>query len=110
VKDDEMGGHVERMTPTTDTYEVYVDKPDRKTPPGRPRHRRDDNTKIVVKELGWKDVDRVNTNHDGGQGRALAVNPALNSLCSVKIHLVRHCITVNFLVGFFELTTRDENS
>jgi hypothetical protein len=35
------------------TYRVLVGRPDGKRPRGRPRHRREDNIAVYLKEVGW---------------------------------------------------------
>jgi len=38
-------------------YKVLVGKPDRKRPLGRTRHRRENNIKMHLQEVGWGDID-----------------------------------------------------
>jgi hypothetical protein len=37
-------------------YKISVGKPEGKRPLGRSRHRWEDNIKMDLKEIGWKDV------------------------------------------------------
>ena len=45
-------GHIARMGERIGAYRVLVGKPERTRPLGRPRHRREDNIKIVFQEAG----------------------------------------------------------
>jgi hypothetical protein len=38
-------------------YKISVGKTEGKRPPGRRRHRREDNIKIDLEEIGWEGVD-----------------------------------------------------
>ena len=42
------------------TYNVLLGKPEGKRSRGRPRHRKEDDIKIDIKELGWEGVERIN--------------------------------------------------
>jgi hypothetical protein len=42
-----------------DMYGVLVRKSEKKTPLGRPRHIREDNIKMGLKEMGWESVDWI---------------------------------------------------
>jgi hypothetical protein len=39
------------------TYRILVGKPERKRPLRRPRHRWEDNMKMVLREIGWAGMD-----------------------------------------------------
>jgi ribosome biogenesis protein Nip4 len=39
-------------------------KPEEKRPLRRPRHRREDNIKMDLKEIGWEDVDWIHLSQD----------------------------------------------
>jgi hypothetical protein len=56
---------------------MYVAKPGRKRPLGRPRHRWVDNIKIVLRGIGWDGVDWVDLAQDRDQWMAL-VNTVMN--------------------------------
>jgi hypothetical protein len=55
VKKYEMGGHVERMRIAT--YKMLAGKPEEKRPPGRYRHRWEDNIRMYVRDIGWEGVE-----------------------------------------------------
>jgi hypothetical protein len=38
-------------------YRIFVEKPEGKTPPGRPRIRWVDNIKMDLREIGWGGMD-----------------------------------------------------
>jgi len=46
-------GHVAHMRDRRGTCKVLVGRPDGKRPRGRPRHGREDNIAIYVKEVSW---------------------------------------------------------
>jgi hypothetical protein len=52
-------------------------KPDERIPLGRPRHRREDNIRIDLREVGWKGVDWIHLAQVRDQGLVL-VNTVLN--------------------------------
>jgi hypothetical protein len=54
-----------------------VGKPDGKRPLGRPRHRWVDNIEMDLREIGWDDVDWIDTAQNRDQWRAL-VNTVMN--------------------------------
>jgi hypothetical protein len=54
-----------------------VGKPEEKILLGRPRHRRVDNIKMDLEEMGWGDVDWTGVTQDRNSWRAL-VNSVLN--------------------------------
>jgi hypothetical protein len=56
---------------------ILVGKPEWKRPLGRPRRRRVDNVKMVLREIGWGGVDWINLAYDTDQWRAL-VNTVMN--------------------------------
>jgi hypothetical protein len=45
-------GNVAHMGEKRNAYEVLMGKPDRKRPLGRPRHRWEENTETVLREMG----------------------------------------------------------
>jgi hypothetical protein len=45
--------HVARKGAKRNAYGIWVGKPERKRPLGRPRHRWMDNIKINLREIGW---------------------------------------------------------
>ena len=52
-KRERWAGHVARMAKRRCAYRALVRKPERRRPLGRPRHRREDNIKMVLREFGW---------------------------------------------------------
>jgi hypothetical protein len=52
-------GHVARLVGgwEKNAYRILVEKPEGKRPLGRPRHRRVDNIKIYLREIGWDGLD-----------------------------------------------------
>jgi hypothetical protein len=59
------------------TYGLLVGKPEGRRPLGRPRHKRVDNIRMDLGEVGWGDVDRIGLAKDRDRWRAL-VNSVLN--------------------------------
>jgi hypothetical protein len=58
-------------------YRILVEKPEGKTPLGRPRHRWVGNIKIDLGEIGWDGMDWIDVAQDRDQWRAL-VNTVRN--------------------------------
>jgi hypothetical protein len=54
-----------------------VGKPEGKTPLGRPRHRREDNIKMDLREIGWGGMGWIDLVEDRAQWRSL-VNTVMN--------------------------------
>ena len=59
-------GHVARMGEDRGVHRVLVGKPEGKRPLGRPRHRREDNIKMDLQEVGgghgdWMELVRIGT-------------------------------------------------
>jgi hypothetical protein len=70
-------GHVARMGEKRNAYRLLVEKPEGKTPLGRPRRRWVDNIGMDLGEVGWGDVDRIGLAKDRNRWRAV-VNSVLN--------------------------------
>jgi hypothetical protein len=58
-------------------YRILVCTPEGKRPPGRPRRRWVDSIKIDLKEMGWDDVNWIDSAQDSDRWGAL-VNTAMN--------------------------------
>jgi hypothetical protein len=69
--------HVARLGEKWNTYSLLVGKPEGRRPLGRPRHRRLDNIRMDLVEVGWGDVDWIGLVQDRDRWRAL-VNSVLN--------------------------------
>jgi len=52
-------------------YGVLVDKPEGKRPLGRTRHRREDNIKMDLQEVGWGVIDGINLVQEKDRWQAL---------------------------------------
>jgi len=72
-------GHVARMGNGRDVYRVLVRKPEGKRPLGRPRHRWEDNIKMVLQEVGCVGMDWIELAQDRDRWRAL-LNAIMNVL------------------------------
>jgi hypothetical protein len=70
-------GHVARMGEKRNAYRILVGKPEGKRPLERPRHRRVDNIKMDLREIGWDGMDRIVLAQDRDQWKAL-VNTIMN--------------------------------
>jgi hypothetical protein len=58
-------------------YRILVGEPEGKRPLGRPRHRRVDNIKLDLSEIGWDGMDWIDLGQNRDQWRAL-VNTVMN--------------------------------
>jgi hypothetical protein len=63
--------HVARMGEERNVYKVLVGKPEGKRPPGRPRHRWEDEIRMDLKEIGLGDVDWIRLAQDRDRWRAV---------------------------------------
>jgi hypothetical protein len=52
-----LAGHVALVGGEERCYRVMVGRPEGRIPFGRPRHRWEDNIKMVLKEVGWRVMD-----------------------------------------------------
>jgi hypothetical protein len=64
-------GHVARMGERRGVYRVLVGKPGGKSPPGRARHRYEDNIKLDLQEVGCGGMDWIELAQDRESWRAL---------------------------------------
>jgi len=69
--------HVARMGESKGVYRVLVEKPEGKRPLGRPRHRWEDNIKMILQEVGYRATDCIDLAQDRDRWRAL-VNVVIN--------------------------------
>jgi hypothetical protein len=46
------------------SYRVLIDRPERKRPLGRPRRKREENTKIYLQEVGCEGLEWIDLAHD----------------------------------------------
>ena len=59
------------------TYRVFMRKPEGRRPLGRPRFRREDNTKMDIRKVGCGGVDWIDLAQDRNRWQAL-VNAVIN--------------------------------
>jgi hypothetical protein len=52
-------------------YNIWIGKPEGKTPLGRPRHRWKDNIRMDLGEIGWEAVDWIHLVQDSDQWQAV---------------------------------------
>jgi hypothetical protein len=57
-------GHAARTGDKLDAYRMLVGKPDGRKPLWRRRHRREDNIKIGLGDMGWGDMDWIDVAQD----------------------------------------------
>jgi hypothetical protein len=72
-----MGGTCSTIERELKAYRLLVEKPEGKSPLGRPRRRWVDNIRMELVEVGWGDVDWIGLTQDRDRWRAL-VNSVLN--------------------------------
>ena len=70
-------GHVARMVERKGVYRVFVEKPEGRSPFGRPRRRWEDNIKMDLQEVGCEGMDWIELAQDRDRWRAL-VNAVMN--------------------------------
>jgi hypothetical protein len=76
MKEDKMGGACNTHE-SDDAYSIFIGKPQTKRPLWRPRHRREDNIRMDLREIGWEGVDWMHLAQDRDQWRAV-VNTVMN--------------------------------
>jgi hypothetical protein len=72
-------GHVDRMEKMRNTKKNLVGKPEGRRPLGRPRHRKEENIKMDLREIGFEDVDLIHVTQYRDQWRTL-VNKVIHFL------------------------------
>jgi hypothetical protein len=77
VKEDEMGRACSTNGEKRNAYRILLGKPEVKRPPGRHRHRWEDNIKMDLREIGWGGIDWIDLAQDRNQWMAL-VNTVRN--------------------------------
>jgi hypothetical protein len=66
-----LAGHVARMGEIINACSILVGKPEGKRPPGRPRHRWQNNFRMDLREMGWEIVDWIHLAEERDQWRVL---------------------------------------
>jgi hypothetical protein len=59
VKEDEMRRTCSRKGEKRNTYRILVVKPEGNRPLGRPRHKWENNSKMDLREIGWRNMDWI---------------------------------------------------
>jgi hypothetical protein len=72
-----MGGACGAHGEVRGAYNILVGRPEGRRPPGRPRHRWEDNIKMDLREIGFVDVDWIHCAQDRDRRRAV-VNTVMN--------------------------------
>jgi hypothetical protein len=71
-------------------YRFLVEKYERKTPLGRPRHIRDDNIKMGLTEMWWKSVDWIHLVYGRKYWQAFANRDSIK--CGEYLAYMRTCL------------------
>jgi hypothetical protein len=77
IKSMKWAGHAARLGEKRNAYRVLVGKPRGRRSLGRPRDMWVDNIRMVIEEVGWRDVDWIGLAQDRNRWRGL-VNSVLN--------------------------------
>jgi len=72
-----LTGNIARTERIRNAYDILVKEPEGKKPFGRPKSRCEDNIGMNLREMWWKDVNRMHMAQDRDQWRAL-VNTITN--------------------------------
>jgi hypothetical protein len=84
-----MGGACGKNGERRAAYRVWVGKLERKRPPGRHKHRWEDNMKTDLQEVGWGCMDWIYLAQDMYQWRAV-----VNAVMNLQVPLnARHFLT-----------------
>jgi hypothetical protein len=75
--------HVARMREMKNEYKIFVSRPGMRRPCGRTRHRKEDNIRTNLREIGWTFVDWMHLAFGKDQWWAV-VNMAMNISCLAK--------------------------
>jgi hypothetical protein len=70
-------GHVARIGGGRGEYKALMGRHDEKRPPGRPRHRWEDNAKMDLQEVGWGGMDWIDLAQNRDKWQAV-VNAGMN--------------------------------
>jgi hypothetical protein len=70
-------GHVARMGEGRGAYRILVERPEGRRPLGRPRHKREDNIKMDLQEVGWGAMEWIDMAQDRDRWLAV-VNAVMN--------------------------------
>jgi hypothetical protein len=68
-----VGGHVTRMGEKRKIYKVLVEKPEGKSPLGRPRRRWKDGIKTDLGEIGWENLNWIRLAQDRDRWRTVVI-------------------------------------
>jgi hypothetical protein len=66
-----LEGHLARLGDVRNAYHIFVGKPERTRPLGRPWRRWEGNIRMVLREGGWESVDWIYLAQNRDQWRAL---------------------------------------
>ncbi|KAJ4449257.1 hypothetical protein ANN_00654 [Periplaneta americana] len=98
-------GHVARMGEPRNAYRVLVGRPpERKRPLRKPRHRWEDNIKMVLRAMGYDDREWINLAQDRDRWRAYVratMNLRRNGLAEAVLYLGLLDLLISPLLFFF---------
>jgi hypothetical protein len=69
--------HGEEEEEKKNAHRIFIGKPEGKRPLGRHRRMRDDNIKIILRQIGWSNMDWIDPAQDRDRWRTL-VNTVIN--------------------------------
>jgi hypothetical protein len=76
-----MGGYIARTGEMRNAYNILVGKPEWKRPLGRPRRRWEDNIRMDLREVVWKDVEWMHLAENRGQWQVV-----MNTVMNIWLH------------------------